>query len=171
MLLRYIEVDYNHIKIDNIDINHYHLENIRTNITYVTSNEYLFTDTLKNNILLYKEYPEEKFKEVCKICFVDDIIENKMTGYDSLIEENGFNLSTGEKQRIVLARSILRKSNIYIFDEALSGIDIERERKILKKIFEYLKDKTIIVISHRFNNKNCFSRVLKMEKGKIYEKS
>ena len=171
MLLRYIEIDYGHIKIDNIDINHYHLENIRTNITYVTSNEYLFTDTLKNNILLYKEHTEEEFKKVCKMCFVDDIIENKMTGYDSLIEENGFNLSTGEKQRIVLARSILRKSNIYIFDEALSGIDIERERKILKKVFEYLKDKTIIVISHRFNNKTCFSRVLKMEKGKIYEKS
>ena len=170
MLLRYIEVDYGHIKIDNIDINHYHLENIRTNITYVTSNEYLFTDTLKNNILLYKEYTED-FEKVCKMCFIDDIIENKMTGYDSLIEENGFNLSTGEKQRIVLARSILRKSNIYIFDEALSGIDIERERKILKKVFEYLKDKTIIVISHRFNNKNCFSRVLNMEKGKIYEKS
>ncbi len=169
MLLRYIEIDYGHIKIDNIDINHYHLENIRTNITYVTSNEYLFTDSLKNNILLYKECQEEEFQKVCKICFVNDIVENKLAGYNSLIEENGFNLSTGEKQRIILARSILRRSNIYIFDEALSGIDIVRERKILKEIFEYLKDKTIIVISHRFNNKKCFNRILRMENGKIYE--
>ena len=169
MLVRYIEIDYGHIKIAGIDINHYHLENIRTNITYVTSNEYLFTDTLRNNILLYKDYTEEEFNKVCKICFIDDIIENKMTGYDALIEENGFNLSTGEKQRIVLARSILRKSNIYILDEALSGIDIARERKILYGIFEYLKDKTIIVISHRFNNKKCFNRILKIERGRIYE--
>ena len=87
----------------------------------------------------------------------------------SLIEENGFNISNGERQRIILARSILRKSNIYIFDEAFAGIDINKEKKILKNIFEYLHDKTIIIISHRFNNKKEFDRVLKLEKGKIYE--
>lgn len=169
MLLRYIEVDYNHIKISNIDINHYHLENIRSNITYVTNNEYLFNDTLKNNILLYREIDEETFFEICNICSVNDIIKNSITGYDSMIEENGFNFSNGERQRIILARSILRDSNIYIFDEALGGIDITKEKKILDGIFNYLKDKTVIVISHRFNNKKCFDRVLKLEDGKIYE--
>ena len=169
MLLRYIDVDFNHIKISNIDINHYHLENIRSNITYVTNNEYLFNDTLRNNILLYREINEEEFLNVCSICLVDDIIKNNMTGYDSMIEENGFNFSNGERQRIILARSILRNSNIYIFDEALSGIDITKEKKVLENIFSYLKDKTVIVISHRFNNKKCFNRVLKLENGKIYE--
>ena len=169
MLLRYIEVDFNHIKISNIDINHYHLENIRSNITYVTSNEFLFNDTLRNNILLYKEVEEEKFKEICNICSVDDIVKNSITGYDTMVEENGFNFSNGERQRIILARSILRNSNIYIFDEALGGIDINKEKKILENIFSYLKDKTVIVISHRFNNKKCFDRVLKLESGKIYE--
>ena len=86
-----------------------------------------------------------------------------------MIEENGFNFSNGERQRIILARSILRNSNIYIFDEALGGIDITKEKKILEGIFSYLKDKTVIVISHRFNNKKCFDRVLKLENGKIYE--
>ena len=169
MLLRYIDVEFNHIKISGIDINHYHLENIRSNITYVTSNEYLFNDTIKNNILLYKEIDEDKFLNVCSICSVDDIIKNSLTGYDSMIEENGFNFSNGERQRIILARSILRNSNIYIFDEALGGIDITKEKKILEGIFSYLKDKTVIVISHRFNNKKCFDRVLKLENGKIYE--
>ena len=169
MLLRYIDVDFNHIKISDIDINHYHLENIRSNITYVTNNEYLFNDTLRNNILLYREINEEEFLNVCSICLVDDIIKNNMTGYDSMIEENGFNFSNGERQRIILARSILRNSNIYIFDEALSGIDITKEKKVLENIFSYLKDKTVIVISHRFNNKKCFDRVLKLENGKIYE--
>ena len=169
MLLRYIDVDFNHIKISNIDINHYHLENIRSNITYVTNNEYLFNDTLKNNILLYREIDEEEFQHICSICLVDDIIKNNMTGYDSMIEENGFNFSNGERQRIILARSILRNSNIYIFDEALGGIDITKEKKVLENMFTYLKDKTVIVISHRFNNKKCFNRVLKLENGQIYE--
>ena len=169
MLLRYIDVDFNHIKISNIDINHYHLENVRSNITYVTNNEYLFNDTLRNNILLYREINEEEFSNICNVCLVDDIIKNDITGYDSMIEENGFNYSNGERQRIILARSILRNSNIYIFDEALSGIDITKEKKVLENIFSYLKDKTVIVISHRFNNKKCFDRVLKLENGKIYE--
>ncbi len=169
MLLRYIEVEYNTIKIADIDINHYHLENIRSNITYVTGNEYLFTDTIRNNILLYKDYTEEDFFEVCRICLVDDIVKNTSNNYDALIEENGFNFSNGEKQRIILARSIIKKSNIYIFDEALAGIDINREKKILENVFSYLSDKTVIVISHRFNNKKLFDRVLKLDKGCIYE--
>ena len=152
MLLRYIEVPYDNIKISDIDINHYHLENIRSNITYVTNNEFLFTDTIKNNILLYKEKNEEDFEKICKMCIVDDIVKKNLTGYETMIEENGFNLSNGERQRIILARSIMRNSNIYIFDEALSQIDITREKKILNNIFDYLKDKTIIVISHRLDN-------------------
>jgi len=171
MLLRYIEIEYKKISINNIDINHYHLENIRSHITYVTSNEYLFTDTIRNNILMYKEVPEENLEEVCRICLVDDIIKNNMLAYDTLMEENGFNFSNGERQRIILARSIIRNSDIYIFDEALSGIDVAREKKILENIFEYLKEKTIIVISHRFNNKKVFDRVLKLSGGQIHEGS
>ena len=169
MLLRYVEVDFDKIKIADIDINHYHLENIRSNITYVTSNEYLFTDTIRNNIVLYKDYSDEEVNEVCRICSVDDIVKNNDNSYEALIEENGFNFSNGERQRIILARSIIKKSNIYIFDEALAGIDVNREKKILENIFKYLDDKTIIVISHRFNNKKLFDRVLKLEKAKIYE--
>ena len=169
MLLRYIETSYGNLSIAGIDINHYHLENIRSNITYVTSNEYLFTDTIKNNILLYKEAQEEDFDKVCNICLVNEIVKNNILGYNSLIEENGFNFSNGERQRIILARSIIRKSNIFIFDEAFSAIDITREKKILTNIFEYLNDKTIIVISHRFNNKKLFDRVIKLDKGIIHE--
>lgn len=169
MLLRYIETEYNTIKISGIDINHYHLQNIRSNITYVTSNEYLFNDTLKNNICLYKDYPDEELEKVCRITLVDDIVKDKTNYLETVIEENGFDLSNGERQRIILARSLLKKTNIYIFDEALAQIDINREKKILEAIFNYLENKTIIIISHRFNNKKLFDRVLKLEKGKINE--
>lgn len=169
ILLRYVQIPYGSVSISDIDINHYHLENIRSNITYVTSNEYLFTDTIKNNITLNKEYIEEIYDKICSACLVDDIIKNKELGYNTLIEENGFNLSNGERQRIILARSLMRNSNIYIFDEALSQIDIIKEKKILLNLFDYLKDKTVIVISHRFNNKKLFSRILKLENGVINE--
>ena len=86
-----------------------------------------------------------------------------------MVEENGFNFSGGERQRIVLARTLLKDSDIYIFDESLSQIDVEKERIILKNIFKYLKDKTIIVVSHRFNNSDLFDKVLKLENGDVYE--
>ena len=86
-----------------------------------------------------------------------------------MVEENGFNFSNGERQRIILCRYLLRNSNIYIFDEAFGQIDFEKEREILKEMFSYLKNKTIIVISHRLNNKKLFDRWIKIIDGKIYE--
>ena len=169
ILMHYIEVPFGLVKINGIDINHYHLENLRSNITYVSSNEFLFTDTLYNNIILNKEVNEEEFEKIIKITKVDDIIQNDLDRMNMMVEENGFNFSNGERQRIILARSLLRKSSIYIFDEALGQIDIDREKLILKEIFRLLKDKTIIVISHRLNNKNLFDRVLRLEDGKINE--
>ena len=169
MIMRYIDTSYNTIKISGIDINHYHLQNIRSNITYITSNEFLFQDTIKNNICMYQEYPEEEFEKVCEISLVNDLIQSKNMTVDSIIEENGFNFSNGERQRIILARSLLRKSNIYILDEALGQIDIQKEKNILENIFNYLQDKTVIVISHRFHNKKQFNRILKLEKGVIVE--
>ncbi len=169
MIMRYIDTSYNTIKISGIDINHYHLQNIRSNITYITSNEFLFQDTIKNNICMYQDYPEEEFEKVCEISLVNDLIQSKNMTVDSIIEENGFNFSNGERQRIILARSLLRKSNIYILDEALGQIDIQKEKSILENIFNYLQDKTVIVISHRFHNKKQFNRILKLEKGVIVE--
>lgn len=170
MLLRYIEVPYSMISINNIDINHYHLENIRKYITYVSSNELLFTDTIYNNICLYKEISNEEFIKVIKICRVDLIFGEDIDNYNSMLEENGFLLSSGERQRIILARSILRNSNIYIFDEAFGQIDINLTNKIISDLFKYLSDKTIIVISHRNNSKKYFNRLLQLVDGKIYEK-
>ena len=169
MLLRYIDVEYGKISIDHIDINHYHLENIRSYITYVTNQEYLFTDTLKNNILLYREVEEEEFEKICKMCFIDEIVQKNLLYYDTLIEENGFHFSNGERQRMILARSILRDSSIYILDEALSGVDVSMERKILEGVFSYLKEKTVIVISHRLNHKEIFDRTLQLADGVLHE--
>ena len=167
ILMRYLEVPYGMCSIDNIDINHYHLENIRNNISYVSSNEFLFTDTLYNNITLGKDVNDEDFYNVMDITKVNDLIGER--DMQVMVEENGFNFSNGEKQRIIISRYLLRKSNIYIFDEAFGQIDIKMEQEILKKVFSYLKEETIIVISHSIDNKKLFDRVLRLENGLIYE--
>ena len=167
--MRYLEVPYGMCSISGIDINHYHLENIRKNISYVSSNEFLFNDSLYNNLTLEKEIDEETFNRVCKITKVDQIVNKRDGNYKMMVEENGFNFSNGERQRIILCRYLLRNSNIYIFDEAFGQIDVNNEKEILEEMFNYLNNKIVIVISHRFNNKKLFDRVIKIDKGKIYE--
>ena len=169
MLLRYTNIKSNMITIKGIDINHYHLNNLRENITYISQQEMLFTTTIKENILLGRNINEEKLKKIYKITDVEKIINRNKLKELEIIEENGANYSGGEKQRIILARTILKESDIYIFDEALSQIDIETSNKILENIFKYLKDKTIIVISHRKPNYKLYDKILKLENGTIYE--
>ena len=169
MLLRYINVSYGNITINNIDINHYHLDNLRNNITYISNNETLFNDTIYNNIVLNRNISKEEFERVVEITRVCEIVKMRELRYQEIVEENGFNFSSGEKQRLILARALVRNSDIYIFDEVFSQIDLSKTEDILRDILEYLKDKTVIMISHRNNFYKLFDRVLKLEDGKIYE--
>ncbi len=169
LLIRYIDVPFGSVSIKGIDINHYHLDLLRNKICYVSQSEYLFTDTIIDNITLGRAIDDNKYKKVCDITKVNEIIKNSEGGDKALIEENGFNFSGGERQRIILARSLLKQSDIYIFDEALSQVDSKKELEILEKIFTYLKGKTIIFISHRLKNKNIFDRCICLKNGKCYE--
>lgn len=166
LLMRYILIDYGFISINGIDINHFHLENIRNNITYVSSNDYLYNDSIYNNIVLNKKVDDDFFNLVCKITMIDKLTSNN---YNTLVEDNGFNFSYGERQKIILARSLIKGGDILILDEAFSQIDINSEKVIIKNIFNYFKDKTIIIISHRYNNKKLFDKCLKIKEGSIYE--
>ncbi len=167
LLCRFINIDYGYISINNIDITHYHLDVIRRKITYISQQECLFTGTIKENILT-EEGENEKLEEICRLTSVDELLDNNLK-YSKMIEEGGSNLSGGEKQRIILARALNRDSDIYIFDEALSQLDREKEQKILENILKYLKDKTVIVVSHRLFTKDLFNRKLILKEGKIYE--
>lgn len=169
LLFRYYQVAEDSIFLDGVGINHYLLEDVRKYVTYVSQNEILFTDTIYHNIVLEQDLNYDTFLEVCSITKVDEIVSDQLLGYDKLIEENGFNLSGGERQRIVLARALLKSSSIYIFDEAFNQIDVKKERVILENIFYYLKDKTVIIISHRDHNQDLFDRIIKMEEGKCIE--
>jgi len=165
MLLQYVKVPFGFIRINGIDINHYHLETLRTRITYVSQNEHLFTDTVLKNVVMNREIPIDTVEEVLLKMHLLENFEKSALGLYTMLEENGANLSGGERQRLILARSILKESDIYIFDEATSQIDVKTEREIFEYLFSFLAGKTIIVISHRFDNKELFDQVLHLSKG------
>ncbi len=169
LLTRYLDNYEGDIIIDNRKVYNYNLKDIRRKITYISQDETLFTDTIYNNITLGTNATYDDYLKVIKIFGIDKIIEKSLLKDDMILENNGGNLSGGERQRIILARALLKKSDIYIFDEALSALDIKAERKILESLFEILKDRTVIVISHRFNNKDLYQRFILVQKGLIYE--
>lgn len=163
LLLKYYKVNQNSIQIDNIDINNISIDELNKNICYISQNEMLFTSTLYDNLVLDSICNQEELETVVKKTFVNEIMTD--LGYKMLIEENGFNLSGGEKMRIVLARTLLRKPKILIIDEGLGSLDIKLERKILKNILDM--NMTIIFISHRLDNIDLFDRMIELRKGKI----
>ena len=169
ILYKYYHPKNKEIFIDNHDINDLSLEAIRRNITYISQNENLFTDSVKNNITLNRNISEEKFKQVCKSLYLDEFVSKMYLGYETKIEENGLNLSGGQRQRIILARALLKESSIILIDEALSQVDINLERKIIKNIFKIYKEKTILVISHRLENLDLYDRLLIIENHSIVE--
>lgn len=164
ILMKFFDVDRNKVFIDDKDINDYNVLDIRREFCYIGQNENLFNDTLYNNVTLNREVDYDEFLKVVHLTKVDEIVKDNVVSYEMLLEENGFNISGGEKQRIILARSLLKNSNIYILDEALSQVDVQKEREILTTLFKNFKDKTFIYISHRFNNVDLFNQSIDMEK-------
>lgn len=138
------------------------IKTIRDNIVYVGQNENIFTGSIKENITFGNEVSDLNFDKICKICKVDDVANKKTFRYESLIGSDEGNISGGEKQRIILARAVLKDFNVLILDEALSEVDIKLELEILKSIRENYKDKTIIYISHK-KYSNIFDKVINME--------
>lgn len=169
ILMKYLNIENNQIEIDDKDINYYNVKELREKISYVSQNEILYNDTIYNNVTINRYVDYDEFLNVCKMTKVDEIMDKTSFTSSYIIEENGFNLSGGERQRIMLARAIIKDAEIYIFDESLSQIDIEKEREILKELFKKYKNKTFIVISHRFDNSDLYNKKIELRKGKIID--
>ena len=131
----------------------------------------LFTDTVRNNIVLDRDINDSDYEKALDFSLTSEILSNSMAYDENLLEENGFNLSSGQKQRIILARNLLKKANIYILDESLNQVDINKERKILLNIFNEYSDKTFIYISHRFDNADLFNKKYRIDDGVSYNES
>ena len=173
LLTRYLDNNYQgSIVIDGYELKNIDLYSLRSNISYVSQNEYLYTDSLYENITLGRKIKYKDFLDLTKNTLVDEVVNKNNLNYNYLIEGNGDNLSGGEKARIIIARSILKNSNIYIFDESFNALDVDKERKILEYLFNTYKDKTFIIISHRKSNIDLYNQVIMVgENGYVREEN
>ncbi len=136
---------------------------INSKINYVSQKENIFTGTINDNLKLKNSRDLNRIK---RMCYINEIALREDLGYNTLLEEDGFNISGGQKQRIALARA-LQDFDLLIIDEGFNALNTNLERKIIKNLFKYYKDKTIIVISHRLDNLDLFNRFIKLENGII----
>ncbi len=171
LIARFWDVDKGKISIGGTDIREYTLESLMDQMSMVFQSVYLFGDTIENNIRFGKPMAsrQEVIVAAKKACCHEFIISLPQ-GYDTIIGENGFSLSGGEKQRISIARAILKDAPIIIFDEATANVDPENEAHLQKAFEELTKDKTIIMIAHRLKTVRHADQIVVVEEGRVVQK-
>ncbi len=170
LIARFWDVDSGSVKIGGKDVREYTLESLMEQISMVFQNVYLFADTIENNIKFGR--PQATHAEVVeaarKACCAD-FIEALPDGYDTVIGEGGASLSGGEKQRISIARAMLKDAPIVILDEATANVDPENEDRLQKAIEELTRNKTIIMIAHRLKTVRNADQILVVDEGRIVQ--
>lgn len=168
LIMRFWDVNSGDIKLDNIDIKDINTESLRNSQSLVSQETYLFNESIRENIKVgNKDASESEIIEAAKKASIHDFILSLPKGYDTRVSELGGNLSSGEKQRIGLARAFLKDSEVLILDEPTSNLDALNEGEILKAINENCEDKTIILISHRKSTTAICNKVYKLENNQI----
>ena len=168
LIPRFYNINDGDIKIDNQSIYNSTLFSLRKNISLVSQDTTLFDDTIKNNIRYANlDATNAEIVESAKFSFADEFIEKLPNKYDTVIGENGVRLSGGEKQRLSIARAILKKSPIILLDEATSSLDAETENKIQKAITYLTKGRTTIVIAHRLSTILNSDKIYVIDEGKV----
>ena len=170
LIPRFYDCKSGNISIDNQSIYNVTLESLRKNISLVSQETTLFDDTIKNNIKYANlDASDEEILEAAKLSHCDEFIDNLPEKYETLIGEDGVRLSGGEKQRISIARAMLKKSSIILLDEATSSLDSETEMKIQDALKILTKDKTTVVIAHRLSTILNSNKIFVIDSGKIID--
>ena len=168
LIPRFYNIDEGDIKIHNQSIFNSTIYSLRKNISLVSQDTTLFDDTILNNISYANSNASKKdIEEAANLSFANEFIEKLPNKYNTLIGENGVRLSGGEKQRLSIARAILKKSPIILLDEATSSLDAETENKIQKAITFLTKGKTTIVIAHRLSTILNSDKIYVIDKGNV----
>ena len=170
LIPRFYDCKSGDISIDNQSIYDVTLHSLRKNISLVSQETTLFDDTIKNNIKYANlDASDDEIFEAAKLSHCEEFIKNLPEKYETLIGEDGVRLSGGEKQRISIARAMLKKSSIILLDEATSSLDSETETKIQDALKILTKDKTTIVIAHRLSTILNSNKIFVIDSGKIID--
>ena len=168
LIPRFYDINSGDITIDNQSIYKTKIESLRNNISLVSQETTLFDDTIKNNIKYANvDASDEEIYKAAKLSYCDEFIDLLPKKYDTLIGENGVRLSGGEKQRISIARAMMKKSSIILLDEATSSLDSETESKIQDALSILTKNKTTIVIAHRLSTILNSSNIYVIDSGNM----
>ena len=168
LIPRIYDADLGEITIDNQSIYKTKLKSLRNNISFVSQDTNLFDDTIKNNIAYADmDATDEEIYNAAKLSYASEFIDKLENKYETKIGENGIRLSGGEKQRLSIARAILKKSKIILLDEATSSLDAETEDKIQKAISFLTKDRTTIVIAHRLSTILNSNKIYVIDSGTV----
>jgi subfamily B ATP-binding cassette protein MsbA len=171
LIPRFYNAQNGEVKIDDQSIYNSTIYSVRKNISLVSQDTTLFDDTIKNNIAYANlNASQNEIIKAAKYSFADEFIEKLPNKYDTIIGENGVRLSGGEKQRLSIARAILKKSPIILLDEATSSLDAETEDKIQKAISFLTKGRTTIVIAHRLSTILNSDKIYVIDRGEVVGK-
>ena len=171
LLSRIYDPNHGKILIDNNTIEKFDLEFLRKNIGVVPQDSFLFSDSIINNIKFGNQKATNlEIEKVCKIAGIHNEILKFDKKYDTILGERGVNLSGGQKQRVCIARALIMKPKILVFDDCLSALDTETEEKIIRSLNNYINDTTTIISSHRISSIQNLDQIIILNEGKIIQK-
>lgn len=171
LLLRMYDPTLGRIMIDGADIRQMDIRRLRDQISYVPQDIFLFSDSIAGNIHFgMDEASEEMIRKAARQASVDKEISYFPEGFQTLVGERGVTLSGGQKQRISIARAMIKDPGIMILDDCLSAVDARTEKEIIGNLYDFLQEKTAIIITHRIFSLFAFDSIIVMDAGKIVEK-
>ena len=171
LIARFWDVDGGSVTLGGINVKDYNMNALMSNFSFVFQNVYLFQDTIENNIKFgSQEASHEEVIEAAKKACCHEFISKLPDGYNTVIGEGGASLSGGEKQRISIARAIMKDAPIVILDEATANVDPENEKDLMDAIEALTKEKTIIMIAHRLKTVRHADQIVVVDKGRIVQR-
>ncbi len=170
LMLRMYDPQKGEIKYDGLSIQNIKINSIRSQISYVPQDVFLFSDSIKNNIRFgAKNATDEQVMDAAKQASIFNEINGFDEKFETMVGERGVTLSGGQKQRISIARALIKKPEIVVFDDCLSAVDARTENEIIGSLYNYLKDKTAVIITHRIFSLFKFDKILVLDDGVIAE--
>lgn len=168
LILRFYDATEGQVLVDGVDVKEVRQEDLRSRIGYVPQKSWLFSGTIKSNLKYGNDQAtDEEIKEAAEIAQAMEFINEKSKKFDSEIAQGGTNVSGGQKQRLSIARALVKKPEIYIFDESFSALDFKTESALRKALRERLKSSTVIIVSQRVSTLLHADQIIVLEEGKI----
>lgn len=165
---RFYDTDDDSIRLNGIPLSHYTLGSLRLNLGMVSQDTFLFNRTVRDNIAYtHEDFDQDAVEEAAKAAFAHDFIMEMPDGYDTVVGEGGVKISGGQKQRLTIARAILKNPSLLILDEATSALDTQAERVVQKALENLMQGRTSIVIAHRLSTVLNADVIVVMEKGRV----